>query len=231
MKQIFYKYRDIIVVSLSLAFSLILGIIAKDIILSLLCTFTALMGFYFAARGNKINYLFEIVNYVAMAYFAFKNHLFGTFSMYVFICIPLNIAGFITWKNNTKEDDVVAMRKFDLKTSAIVVSLCLVSSVLLGYILSLIPTQQMSFLDASSNCINIAGVILFNLRYIETWYVWLVNNILDMVIWTIVLVNGGPGSIIMFVTALVYLLLNFYGIINWFITIKKENKKNEVITD
>jgi nicotinamide mononucleotide transporter PnuC len=87
----------------------------------------------------------------------------------------------------------------------------------------------MSFLDASSNCINIAGVILFNLRYIETWYVWLANNVLDMIIWTIVFINAGPGSLIMFVTCIVYLVLNFYGLVNWFITIKKDNKKREAI--
>jgi len=224
------KYKDIIVVVVSIIFSLVLGVVAKDILLGILCTFTAILGFYFAARGKKINYIFEVINYLTMAYFAYKNHLFGTFSMYVVICVPLNILGFITWKNNTKEDDIVSMRKFNLKTSIIVVSSCLISSLALGYLLSLIPSQQMSFLDATSNCINVAGVILINLRYIETWYVWLVNNVLDVIIWTIVLVNGGTGAIIMFVTSLMYLLLNFYGLINWFVTIKKESKKKEVIT-
>ena len=81
-------------------------------------------------------------------------------------------------------------------------------------------------MDSASNCINLCGVILMILRFKESWWLWLINNIIDLIIWIItVVVHNGDGSIMMLLVSIGYLLINIYGVIRWSIEAKKgENK-------
>lgn len=76
-------------------------------------------------------------------------------------------------------------------------------------------------MDASSNCINLCGVILMILRFKESWWLWLINNIIDLSIWIITFINKGEGSSMMLLVSIGYLLINIYGIIKWHIEAKK----------
>lgn len=85
-----------------------------------------------------------------------------------------------------------------------------------GYLLSLIPTQRLSWLDAASNCVNLCGIILMTMRYAESWWIWMVNNTLDLTIWTIILIGSSSAEApMMFATSIAYLLINIYGAIKW----------------
>ena len=94
----------------------------------------------------------------------------------------------------------------------------------MGYLLTLIPSQRLAFMDASSNCINLCGVILMILRFKEAWWIWLINNIIDLIIWIITTVSGGNGAIMMLLVSIGYLLINIYGVIKWSIEAKKTKK-------
>ena len=89
--------------------------------------------------------------------------------------------------------------------------------------MSLIPGQRLAIMDASSNCINLCGVILMILRFKEAWWLWLANNIIDLIIWIITTMNNGTGSIMMLLVSIGYLLINIYGVIKWNIDAKKNN--------
>jgi nicotinamide mononucleotide transporter len=115
----------------------------------------------------------------------------------------------------------VKVREFNLKNSIIITLLCLIGSFVLGYLLSLIPDQRLAFMDASSNCINLCGVILMILRFKESWWLWLVNNIVDLIIWIITAINKGDGSVMMLLVSVGYLIINIYGVIKWSIEAKR----------
>lgn len=124
---------------------------------------------FFASEGKRINYIFGLINYLLMGYVAFKNNLFGIFFFYIFIFSPLQVNRFVTWNRNLNENKNVKVREFTLKNSIIITLLCIIGSVILGYLLTLIPTQRLAFMDATSNCINLCGVILMILRFKEVW--------------------------------------------------------------
>ena len=104
-----------------------------------------------------------------------------------------------------------------------VVSSCVVGSLLLGLLLNKIPTQQLAFLDSTSNIINLCGIILMNLRFQECWVVWLFNNTVDLIIWLINAIKGNPNSIMMLIVSIGYLLINIYGLYKWYKKAKEEN--------
>ena len=128
---------------------------------------------------------------------------------------PLQLKGFFEWKKYINDENEVSVRRFTFAKDTIIVVLCILSSLLLGYALSLIPGQQLFYLDAFTNCINLFGVILMIRRYEEAFFLWLINNIIDIVIWILVLMREGEGAFMMFISSAGFLLINLYGIKNW----------------
>lgn len=218
------KQRYFIITFVTVIFSIILGILSHDLVIggSILCT--GLLNAYFAGEGKRCNYILGLMNYLLMGYVSFQNQLYGIFFFYIFIFAPLQIQGFINWKKNLDEGEV-KIREFNFKNSIIIVSSCLLGSLLLGYLLTLIPGQRLAFLDSSSNCINLCGVVLMILRFKEAWWLWLINNIIDLVIWMITFFAHGEGASMMLLVSIGYLLMNVYGIIRW--NLKARSERNE----
>lgn len=201
--------------------SIVTGILSNDLFLGGTNLLTALLCAYFASEGKRYNYILGLINYLISGYISYKNQLYGLFFFYIFMFSPLQIQGFFSWKKNLNEQDSVKVREFTFKNSIIITLSCVVSSFILGYILSLIPSQRLALMDATSNCINLCGVILMILRFKESWWLWLINNIIDLGIWILTVINGGTGSIMMLLVSIGYLLINVYGIIKWNIEAKK----------
>ncbi|MBQ9834368.1 MAG: nicotinamide mononucleotide transporter [Bacilli bacterium] len=217
------KYIFITLVCIML--STISGIITQDLLVGGTILATGLLCAYFAGEGKRINYILGLINYLLMGYVAFKNNLFGIFFFYIFIFSPLQIHGYLTWNKNLNDDKNVKVREFNKRNSIIITLSCVIGSFVLGYVLSLIPGQRLAFMDASSNCINLCGIILMILRFKESWWLWLINNIIDLVIWimTVIDIGNKNGSVMMLLVSIGYLLINIYGVINW----NMEAKKNK----
>lgn len=220
--------KYLVITILSLIISIIAGIISNDLIIGGTILLTGLLCAYFASEGKRINYILGLINYLLMGYVAFKNNLFGIFFFYIFIFSPLQINGFITWNKNLNDDKNVKVREFTLKNSIIITLSCIIGSLILGYLLTLIPTQRLAFMDATSNCINLCGVILMILRFKESWWLWLINNIIDLIIWIITVMSGGNGSLMMLLVSIGYLLINIYGVIKWNIEAKNNRIRGEL---
>ena len=216
--------KNIVIVMVFLIISAISGILSNDFLIGGTILLTGLLCAYFASEGKRINYILGLINYLLMGYVAFKNNLYGIFFFYLFVFSPLQVKGFITWNKNLDNDNNVIVREFSFNNSIIIALSCIVGSILLGYLLTLIPSQRLAFMDSSSNCINLCGVILMILRFKESWWIWLINNIIDLIIWIITVANGGKGAIMMLLVSIGYLLINIYGVIKWNIEAKKTKK-------
>lgn len=209
------------IVSICFVLSIVSGIIAKDLIIGGTILLSGLLCAYFASEGKRINYIFGLINYILMGYVSLKNNLYGIFLFYIFIFAPLQIRGFATWKKNLNIDNNVKVREFNLRNSIIITLSCIIGSFLLAFLLNLIPNQRLALMDAASNCINLCGVVLMILRFKEAWWLWLINNIIDLGIWIITTLNNGTGSVMMLLVSIGYLLINIYGMIKWHINAKK----------
>jgi len=215
------KKKYIVIVGICIVASIISGIITKDLLIGGTILATGLLCAYFASEGKRINYILGFINYLLMGYVSFKNNLFGIFFFYIFIFAPLQVHGYVCWKKNLDDEEKVKVREFNLKNSIIITVCCIIGSFILGYLLSLIPGQRLAMMDATSNCINLCGVILMILRFKESWWLWLVNNIIDLSIWIITVIDGGNGSVMMLLVSIGYLLINIYGVIKWNLNAKK----------
>lgn len=213
------KYLIITIICFTI--SLISGILSHDLIIGGLNLLTALLCAYFSSEGKRISYILGLINYLLIGYVSFKNQLYGLFIFGVIICPILQIQGFISWSKNLNEDNNVKVREFTLKNSIIITLSCILGSFALSYLLTLIPGQRIAFMDASSNTINLCAVVLAILRFKECWWIWLINNVIDLSIWIITFANNGSNSFMMLLVSIGYLLINIYGIIKWNIEAKK----------
>ncbi|CDA79914.1 nicotinamide mononucleotide transporter PnuC [Clostridium sp. CAG:594] len=216
--------KNMIVIIVSAIISIIIGIISKNAIIGSLILFTSIMNSYLASIGKKESYITGLISSILTSYVSLKNNLYGLFFFYLVIFAPMQVYGYINWKNNEDDSKNVKIRAFTLKNSLIIIFACIIGSFLLGYLLTLIPNQKLAFLDASSNIINLCAVILMILRFNESWWIWLFNNIIDLIIWSVTFKNNGMAAFSMFTSSLIYLIINVYGIIKWNKKLKDDKK-------
>ncbi len=210
----------------TLAISILLGIVFDDYIWGSLTLIFGFLNSYYMAIGKWQNYIFGILFTITYTYICAINGLYGWLIFSLIFYLPLQIYGIVNWFKN-KEDEQVQMKSFTWKNSLIICSLVILGSTLLGFLLSLIPNQNLAFLDSTSQIINICGVILVAIRFRECWYVWLANNIIDLSIWIVNIINHTPNSEMALITSIMYLVMNIIGVICW-VVIEKRQKKTSL---
>ena len=210
------KKKNIIYTIFIMVFSIICGIISKDYFLGTIILASGLLNSYYASVGKIYNYIFGAVYCALSGYVCLKTGLYGIAILSFAVYFPSQIHGYFSWKNKKNENKEVKVRGFTLKNSIIIISSCIIGSLLLGLLLSKIPTQQLVFLDSSSNILNLCGIILMNLRFKECWAVWLFNNTVDLIIWVVNYMNNTVNSTMMLLVSIGYLLINIYVLIKWY---------------
>ena len=210
------KKKNIIYTIFIMVFSIICGIISKDYFLGTIILASGLLNSYYASVGKIYNYIFGAVYCALSGYVCLKTGLYGIAILSFAVYFPSQIHGYFSWKNKKNENKEVKVRGFTLKNSIIIISSCIIGSLLLGVLLSKIPTQQLAFLDSSSNILNLCCIILMNLRFKECWAVWLFNNTVDLIIWVVNYMNNTVNSTMMLLVSIGYLLINIYGLIKWY---------------
>lgn len=209
------KILNIIPIILILLISFI-SITFSNSIIGFLTLLFGLFNSYYAVIGKWQNYIYGILFVLLNAYISFKTNLYGIAILSILLYFPLQVNGLISWYKNKDKDKKINLRQFNLKTSILIIIVCFILNIILGFFLSKIKTQKLAFLDATSNCINICGVILMILRYKECWIVLLGNNIIDLIIWIINFINNEYNSSIMLIVSIFMLLFNILGIIKWY---------------
>lgn len=152
--------------------------------------------------------LMECIVCIAVYWF---NGLWGTVIFSFLIYIPLNVYGIISWRSN-QIDGVIKINQMNWKKFLIIVLIVVVGSVIIDLLLSMIPSQQMSLLDAVVNVLNILGIVMLNLRYKEGWFFWMACNIVESITWiTFIVLGTGSSAVMMLLICITYLILDIFA--------------------
>lgn len=208
------KYTTIISIII-IVFSFIMGIISNDIFLGFLALSSGLLNIWLQSIGKSSNYIFGCIYNIVNSYISYINNMYGLFILSLILYLPLNMYGFISWNKSKDDNNIIKFRKYKKSKSIFIIVSSIITSFIFGFILGIIPSQRLEFLDSSSNVLNIFGMILLNKRLNEGWYVLLSNNIVDLIIWIILFINNTPNSFMMLIVSIGYLILNIYGIYRW----------------
>lgn len=205
----------------------IFGCLSGDLLIGGTLFSSGLLAAYLAGKQKRIKSLFSVINAALIAYVAFINHLYGTFFVCTFIFIPLEIYGFINWSQNLDRKKDVKIKQLTPRSALILIATCLAGSFIIGYILTKIPGQQVAFLDAAMNCMDICAIIIMARRYKESWILWIISGSISVVIWAMMLINGGENALMRFISALGFLFINFVGFYKWNYRLKKDKRNKK----
>lgn len=195
--------------------SFLIVLATKNGLFSFIILTSGLLNGWYAGLGKWYNYLFGMVFTLFNAYISWTVGLYGIAVLSALLYFPLQIHGLFDWHNRKNKNNEVKIRGFNTKISILITITCFGGSIGLGFILSKIPGQQLAFLDATSNAINICACILMVLRFRECWWILLGNNIVDLAIWVINFIGKSPNAIMMLIVSVSNLVLNIIALIKW----------------
>lgn len=194
--------------------AIVLTVIMKDTLFGFTVFFTGVCCVVLAAKGNLMTYVFGMYNTFGYAYLSYSNGLFGEVMLNLLFFVPMNVIGFFMWKRHRHGDKLV-MRQMNLKGLTLVAVACILGSTALGYSLSLIPTQNSPYIDATTTILSIIATFLMVKRFKEQWLVYIVLNIFTVLLWVIRTIDGSPDGVLMIVMWSAYLINAIYGYYTW----------------
>lgn len=214
---------QVIIPTLIVLLSVLFAVIFADYFLGFLTLLLGALNAYYSAIGKWCNYIFGILGTISYSAICWINGLYGYVIVTVFAYIPLQIYGLVSWRKKQSQNEVLIKSLSLTKGILLTVSVCAISF-LFGFLLNLIPSQNLAYLDSTSQIVGFVACTLGTLRFRENWYIYLVNNTLDLSIWTINFVNHTDNAGMMFVTSIMYFVMNIYGLIKWILIEQKQKK-------
>lgn len=168
-----------------------------------------------AAKGNILNYYFGIFNSCSYAYLCFNNGLYGELALNLFFYLPTGLSGILLWKKHTQKQQLTHVNQLSKRHLFYIIVASMASIACLGSVLTLIPSQNTPFLDATTNIIAISATLLMIFRFKEQWWFYIALNLFTIFMWAIRLQNGSEEGLMMVLMWFAFLINSFYGFYNW----------------
>lgn len=175
------------------------------------------------SKQNKYNFLVSIAFIEITEMLIYMSlHLYSCALVSLLFWVPIDIASFFKWKKNPDEtnEDITKVKKLNWWQDLLIILGIAAFSFGVGYILSLIPGCEDTYLDAFVSALGMANGVLLLLRYSEQWYAWFAYLIFDAVLWII------SGHYIMLITVVAMMINTVYGFIKW-LKYVKANKSQQ----
>lgn len=194
--------------------AIVLTFLMEDTLFGFTVFITGVLCVVLAAKGNLMTYVFGMYNTLGYAYLAWVNGLFGEVMLNLLFFVPMNIIGFLMWKNH-RQGGKLSMLQLNKGGLLLVAAVCAAVSAALGFGLSFIEAQNSPYIDATTTVLSIVATFLMVKRYKEQWLVYIVLNMFTVLLWAIRTAEGSPDGGMMIVMWSAYLINALYGYYTW----------------
>lgn len=196
--------------------------IINELIGSIACI-TGVVCVVLVAKRSISNYIFGVINVSLYAYISYKSSLFGDFALNAFYYLPMQFIGWFFWikergvvsKNGKVDTTLVKSHKMTSFGRVILLLACIISTLFVGYLLSIYTTDPQPYKDSSTTVLSIIAMVLLAKKYMEQWYLWGIVNIISIIMWTYMWINGDSNALLMVIMFIFYLANSINGIIVW----------------
>lgn len=127
------------------------------------------------------------------------------------------------WESENKSGIKISSKKTNLITSGLIVIGTLLLTALTSNLNKLLPTifaipASYPMLDAFTTVLSIAATILLAKKVIESWYLWILVDVIGIWLYYV------KGVKFISLEYVLFLGMAFYGLYDWLRTLKKEGK-------
>ena len=212
---------------------LIIGVVASNIIYSILSGDTDIIGSVAAiagvlcvvlvAKGSIWNYLFGIVNVSLYAYISYKAEIYGDAALNALYYVPMQFIGWWQWRKrgaamSAAEADggevQVKAQRFNWRQRTILFAGCTVAVVVVGFILQYFGDPQ-PFKDSTTTVLSLVAQALMALAFMEQWIMWIITNVVSVIMWCVCVYRGEAHAAVMVIMWSFYLLNAINGLRVW----------------
>jgi len=176
---------------------------------------------FFCAKASISNYIFGLINTLVYVIFLVYHHIWGTFGLEIFVYLPVNIAGWITWVKH--RDNIDTEKTKAKKLTKIQLGLSGIAVLLLGGLCYLLLNKldgTTPILDAFVVSMGIVATVLQFLRYREQYIWWLVQDIIAVTMYIVAF------DAVYLTKKSIYLIMAIIGLYNWVKLQKTRNAEN-----
>ncbi len=167
------------------------------------------------AIGRREGYLFGLYSSLTYSVLAYGNGLYGEMYLNLLFFVPTGIVGYVMWRQHVAPSKSVAMQQLNWPRRALIVVVCIVSTLVLGLVLGMNPNQNTPFIDAATNVLSIIATLLMMWRYKEQWLLYIALNIVTISMWFMRVQEGGEAGGLMVLMWSLFLLNALFGYWRW----------------
>jgi nicotinamide mononucleotide transporter len=193
----------------------LVGIVFKSDLLTTACSIVGITTALLLAKGKNLGQIFGLLIVALYSIVSFKNGYYGEVIIYLCIMLPMYIMGIISWiKHQSKETDSVEVNTIKAKEWCIVSVVAVIAFVLIYLLLKAFNTNQL-FVSSLSVIDSLFAIYLTVRRSKYSFYFYVVNDLILMVLWGIPVIGGTLVLIPMLFNPFINLINDLYGIYNW----------------
>lgn len=192
--------------------------------IGLITGIATVMNLILVDQARITNYSWGILSCAVWLLVALNNRLIGDICSQTFYLV-MQFFGISIWHRDmskqTNQEELEPKKIGWKKGLLIAVGTVILYFIVLATSKTLHGTQV--YLDATLLPLGIVGQILMTYGYKSQWIAWIIDDAVNVAIWSVQLAHGGAGAITMFALQVIMLLNAFYGMHMWFKP-RKEDK-------
>lgn len=214
MKIKFNLFEKLYVI-FGLLITYVIAYLTKTSIISTVCSTCSIFNAVLMAKGCIWSYFFALVESITYIILSFNLRYYSEVVVNLFGLLPLTIYGLISWlKNQNEKTNAVNINTLSKKEVIIVIMSQVIMS--FGYYQLLkYFNNDMLIVSTINLAFTILGVYFASRSSIMTYVIYIINCITKSLLWIAPILNGNFESITVFISCLLYLVCDVYGLYNW----------------
>lgn len=200
------------------------SILSKDPLISSVAAITGVWCVITTGKGKRISFIFGTVNTILYSILAWQASFYGELTLNVLYYIPMNFVGFYFWNKHLNDsNDEVSKKELKFNEKLVFFPLIVFCTIGYGFVLKKFGGAS-PFIDSMSTVFAVFAQILCTKRCKEQWYLWIIVNITNVVLWTTDCLRGN-NSYLMILMWSVYLFNAIIMCVKW----TKEAKEKKTL--
>ena len=204
----------ILTVGSAIAYSLIKG---QFELLGTVALMMGVTGTVLSAKRSIWNFLFGAVNVSLYAIIAYKTSNYGQAGLNALYYLPMQFIGYWAWSHRKADGEKAKVKSRSMTTAQMLLAVVgtALGTLVLWYVLSHYTNASQPLKDGFVTTVFIVGQILMTLAFWQQWFFWLAGNILNVVLWAVVMAEGEMLGGLMLIKYSMYTINSINGILIW----------------
>ncbi len=198
---------------LSCVFLTITNILVKGSFINLLAGLSGVLYAFFAGERQTICFVFGLVYNLSYAYVAYQWKLNADVILCLFLYMPVTIYGLFAWKKTEQHEGVIKAQKLPKNWRFILILGIGVLTCVSALFFKEIKTNFL-WAESFNFVIFIIAFILQVLRYMESYVLMTLGNIVSIIVWFCIF-QISTESLVQLFTTILYLFIGLYYLKRW----------------